>query len=132
MNTNQELHSAFDAELQALQDEFTAQIKTIRACAYDSDVIINALDYMASAFELMTRDTRAMYTRTGSVGALWIEGLADVYGGYAAETFAVLHDTPCYKSLLPALKVADLGVDTLLQWAHNIEAFVNDYVAVAA
>jgi len=128
---NQQLTTAFDAELQALREEFTAQIKTIHASAYDSDVIIDSLDYMSSAFALMARDTRAMYTRTSGLGAWWIESLADVYGGYAAQVYAVLHDTPSYKPLLGALKVADLGADTLVQWAHNIEAFIDDMVVAA-
>jgi len=127
-----ELETVFDAELAALQADFDARIRTIRASAYNSDVIIATLENYAAAFELMARDTQAMYQRAADFGAYWIEALYDTMSDYAAELFAVIHDTPTYQPLRRTLCEADMDAVTLLQWAYNIEAFMDDVRAVGA
>jgi hypothetical protein len=126
-----ELETVFDAELAALQAGFDAHVRTIHASAYNSDVIIATLENYAVAFELMARDTQALYHRSAGFGARWIEALYDTMSDYAAELFAVIHDTPTYQPLRRTLREADMDAATLLQWAYNIEAFVNDVQAVA-
>ena len=127
-----DLETVFDAELAALAADFTAHVRTIRASASASDVIVSTLENYAVAFELMARDTQALYQRSADFGARWIEALYDTLSGYAAELFAVIHDTPAYQPLRRTLREADMDAVTLLQWAYNIETFVNDVQAVDA
>jgi hypothetical protein len=127
-----ELETVFDAELAALQADFDAHVRTIRICACNSDVVIATLENYAAAFELMARDTQAIYHRSAGLGAYWIEALYNTMSDYAAELFAVIHDTPAYQPLRRTLREADMDAVTLLQWAYNIEAFMDDVQVVVA